>query len=207
MNRGAIILCGGRSVRMGRDKATLPFGDETLLARAVRTVGQVVAAERIVCVAAAGQELPALPDGVRVVRDAYPNAGPLGGLATGLAAIGTDVDAVFACGCDAPLLSPAFVSRLFERLGDAEVAVPQEGDQLHPLVAVYRTGVLSQAQSLLTAREQSLLALVQRCESRVIATEVFRDIDPQLDSLVNCNTIEDYERALAQAFPVGNCQG
>lgn len=208
MGRGAIILCGGRSVRMGRDKASLPFGGETLLARAVRIVGDVVPVERIVCVAAAEQVLPTLPDGVSVVRDAHPEAGPLGGLATGLAAlVGEDVDAVFACGCDVPLLLPAFIARLFEQLGDAQVVVAQEGEQLHPLASVYRTDALPVAQSLLAAGERSLLALVQRCESRRIAAEEFRDVDPQLLSLVNCNTVDEFERALERAFPAGNCRG
>jgi molybdenum cofactor guanylyltransferase len=198
MNRGAIILCGGRSVRMGCDKATLPFGGETLLARVVRIVSEVVRAERIVCVAAAEQVLPTLPDGVRVVRDAYPEAGPLGGLATGLADIGKDVDAVFACGCDAPLLLPAFISRLFEQLGDSEIIVPREGEQLHPLAAVYRTGVRFQAESLLAGGERSLLALVERCSSRQVSADEFRDVDPKLLSLLGCNTDEEYRSLLGR---------
>jgi molybdopterin-guanine dinucleotide biosynthesis protein A len=198
MNRGAIILCGGRSVRMGRDKALLPFGGETLLARAVRIVAEVVPAERIVCVAAAGQELPAVDDRVRVVRDAIPNAGPLCGLATGLAAIGRDADAVFACGCDAPLLMPAFVSRLFERLGDHEIVIPREGDQLHPLAAVYRTSVLPQAESLLAAGKRSLLALVERCDARELPADEFRGIDPELVSLLGCNSDDEYRSLLGR---------
>jgi molybdenum cofactor guanylyltransferase len=196
MNRGAIILCGGRSVRMGRDKATMPFGGETLLARVVRIVSQVVPAERIVCVAAAGQKLPAILDGVRVVRDEYPNAGPLGGLATGLAAVCEDSGAVFACGCDAPLLSPAFVSRLFEQLGDYEIAIPREGEQLHPLAAVYRTEILSHAELLLADGERSLLALVDCCNTRQLPADDFRDIDPELLSLLGCNTDEEYRSLL-----------
>lgn len=181
---------------MGRDKASLPFGSETLLLRAVRNVAEVVPSERIVCVAATGQELPAVHKCVRVVRDTYPNAGPLGGLATGLAAIGEDAEAVFACGCDAPLLMPAFVSRLFERLGDHEIVIPREGDQLHPLAAVYRTSLLPQAESLLADGDRSLLALVRRCDTRQLPADELRDIDPELVSLLGCNTDEDYQLLL-----------
>lgn len=196
--RGAIILCGGRSVRMGRDKALLPFGGETLLARAVRIVGEAVPAERIVCVAAAGQDLSAIDERVRVVRDAIPNAGPLCGLATGLAAISRDADAVFLCGCDAPLLMPAFVSRLFEQLGDHEIVIPREGDQLHPLAAVYRTGVLQQAESLLAAGKRSLLALVERCDARELPADDLRDVDSELVSLLGCNTDDEYRSLLGR---------
>src|SRR5262245_6298020 len=100
---------------MGRDKALLPFGpSEVLLQRVVRLVGEVVRDERIVCVAAAHQALPHLPDRVQVVRDTAQYQGPLAGLATGMAALEGRVEAAFVCGCDSPLVVPAVVARLFE---------------------------------------------------------------------------------------------
>ena len=62
MEKGAIILCGGKSSRMGRDKATLPFGSEVMLQRVIRLVSQVVNVHRIVVVAAPGQALPEKAD-------------------------------------------------------------------------------------------------------------------------------------------------
>ncbi len=101
--RGAIILCGGRSSRMGRDKALLPFGpDETLLERAVRIVAQVVSSEHVICVAAADQGLPALPARVRILRDPESGQGPLAALAAGLTLFGDEFGALFVCGCDSP---------------------------------------------------------------------------------------------------------
>src|SRR5688500_1589170 len=67
--RGAVILCGGGSRRMGRDKASLPFGDESLLARVMRLAAEVVPREQIVLVATAEQQLPPLPWEATVVRD------------------------------------------------------------------------------------------------------------------------------------------
>jgi len=202
MNRGAIILCGGRSLRMGRDKALLPFGpQETLLQRVVRIVSAMIPPERIVCVAAARQELPTLPAAVRVVRDTVPDCGPLAGLALGLAALEGKVDGAFACGCDTPLLKKEFVERLFELLGDHEAAVPRENGQLHPLPAVYRTNLLSCVRSLLTSGERSLVALLATCDARFIDRAEFRDVDLSLSSLQNCNTSEEYDQALTLAFP------
>jgi molybdenum cofactor guanylyltransferase len=71
MIKGAIILCGGKSSRMGRDKATLPFGPEQMLARVVRLVSEVVEPAKIVVVAAPEQELPVLPAAVAVARDLH----------------------------------------------------------------------------------------------------------------------------------------
>jgi molybdopterin-guanine dinucleotide biosynthesis protein A len=187
---------------MGRDKALLPFGPgEVLLARVVRIIGDFVPPERIVCVAALEQELPVFTTGVRVVRDEEPDRGPLAALATGLAALGSDVEAVFVCGCDAPLLKPAFGERLFELVVGHQVAAPRHGEQLYPLPAVYRSDVLPQARSLLAGGERSLKSLLAACDARWVTTEELRDADPELDSLSNCNTEEDYRRTLAGAFP------
>jgi molybdopterin-guanine dinucleotide biosynthesis protein A len=64
---GGIVLCGGQSSRMGRPKAWLPFGDELMLPRVVRLLSEVVS--EAVVVAAPEQDVPALPEGVAVVRD------------------------------------------------------------------------------------------------------------------------------------------
>jgi molybdopterin-guanine dinucleotide biosynthesis protein A len=202
MSRGAIILCGGRSRRMGCDKALLPFGPgEVLLQRVVRIVAEAVPIERIACVASADQELPTLVEGVQVVRDDQPACGPLFALVSGLAALGEGVNAVFACGCDAPLLKPAFVGRLFDLLGDHQIVAPRVAEIPHPLAAVYRADVLPVGRLLLSRGERSLQSLLAECDVRWVAAEEFRDVDPDLDSLVNCNTVDEYQRALARALP------
>ena len=78
---GGIVLCGGKSTRMGVPKATLPFGPETMLQRVVRLLGTVVSP--IIVVAAREQPLPELPDDVRVTRDEREERGPLEGSAPG----------------------------------------------------------------------------------------------------------------------------
>jgi molybdopterin-guanine dinucleotide biosynthesis protein A len=198
MRRGAIILCGGASSRMGRDKAWLPFGpDEVMLQRVVRLAGEAVRPENIVCVAAAGQELPMLPGEVGMVRDPLPHRGPLAGLATGLGALEHRVEAVFVAGCDVPMLVPAFVNRMFELLGDHEAVIAQDGDRCHPLSAVYRTCVRQGAASLLAQGGSSLMSLVERCDTRKVLVSLLTEVDPELLSLASCNAPDDYERALA----------
>ena len=192
--RGAIILCGGHSTRMGRDKALLPFGAESLLQRVVRIVAEVVPAERIVCVAAQGQTLPALPDGVRIIRDPFPDCGPLAGLATGLQVLDGEVDAAFVCGCDVPLLLPPFIERMFELCGSHQIAVVHDGERSHPLCAVYRSDMRRAAEEILAAGGRSLMALVDACDSIRVTPEQVRDVDSDLRSLAACNTPDEYER-------------
>src|SRR5262245_27673434 len=122
MRCGGIVLCGGKSSRMGRPKATLPFGPELMLQRVVRLLGEVV--EPIVVVAAPGQELPPLPADVQIARDEREGRGPLEGLSAGLATIAGRAHAAYVTSCDVPLLVPAFVRRLIDLLGKHEIVVP-----------------------------------------------------------------------------------
>lgn len=200
MHRGAIILCGGRSSRMGRDKALLPFGPrEALLQRGVRIVAEEVPAGEIVCVAAADQELPTLPAEVRIVRDTLPMEGPLAALAIGLAQFAGAANAVFACGCDAPYLSPQFIAAMFAWLGDHQVAAPKIDGGVCPLPAVYRGDVLPIAEASLAKGDRSLRALIASCDAKLIGVEELKSVDPSLAALQSCNTQQEYEALLARS--------
>lgn len=196
---GAAIICGGNSSRMGRDKATLPFGPVSLVERVSEIVGQVVPRDQTVCVAAQGQALPELPDGVRIARDRLPNRGPLEGLAVGLSELNGLAGAVYVTSCDAPLLVPAFIRRMFEMLGDFDIAVPHDGRFHHPLAAVYRVRVLPQVEQLLADNQLQTAQLFDRCRAREVPVDELRDIDSELHSLFNCNQPEDYHAALRLA--------
>ena len=196
MQTGAIILCGGRSSRMGRDKATLPFGPEMMLQRVIRLISEVVDTQRIVVVAAAEQALPPLPGSVTVTHDERQGRGPLKGLSAGLAAIPHDVGAVYVTSCDVPLLVPAFVTRMFELLDNHEIAVPVEEERFHPLSAVYRTSISEQVHRLLLADRLRLRFLFEESDTRFVPAEELRSVDPQLRTLINLNDPDDYQSTL-----------
>ena len=140
MTTGGIVLCGGKSTRMGTPKATLPFGPETMLQRVVRLLGSVV--DPIIVVAARRQALPELPDDVIVTQDEREERGPLEGLRAGLKALPNSVDSAYVTSCDVPLLVPGFVTRMIELLGDYDIAVMEVDGFPHPLSAVYRRTTL-----------------------------------------------------------------
>ena len=194
MKRGAVVLCGGRSTRMGRDKATLPFGDALLLQRIVRTLLPLV--EDLVVVGHAGQAIPALPETVRIARDLIHDQGPLGGLQAALRQ--TRAEAVYVSGCDVPFLQPAFVSLLFDALGTAQIAVAEEGGFTHPLAAVYRPAVLPVVDRLLAAERRRPVFLFEEVETVRVGDASLREADPELRSLENINTPEAYAAALAR---------
>ncbi len=200
MKCGAIVLCGGHSRRMGRDKATLTFGPELMLQRVVRILNEVVDHSTIVVVAAQGQILPELPATVIISRDELPDRGPLEGLAAGFRSMPESVEAVYATSCDVPLLKPEFIREMFNRLGEADIAVPFDGQFHHPLAAVYRLQVLPALQSLLTADRLKTALLFDEVCTTEVPVDSLRTIDPTLSSLVNCNHPQDYEAALLAAF-------
>ena len=205
---------------MGRAKALLPVGSEVMLQRVCRTLAPLVSP--ITVVAAAEQELPdlsnawlathwpRLPVGlreaprlsdsplIRVAQDPVEYRGPLAGLAVGITHLASDVDCVYASACDAPLLRPAFVRAMIEALGDAEIAVPLDGRFHHPLAAVYRVSVLPVIEELLAADRLRPVFLFEKCRTREVRIEDLRLVDPELDSLWNTNTPEEYEQALAR---------
>lgn len=199
MTTAGLVLCGGRSSRMGRPKPWLPFGDELMLPRVVGVLAEAVAP--IVVVAGLGQALPPLPKAIRVARDEQEGRGPLQGLAAGLKALSGQADAAFVSSCDVPFLKPAFVRRMIELLDGHDIAVPFVGGRPHPLSAVCRLDVLPAVERLLATGRLRLTDLVDNCTTRFVHAEELRDADRELSSLRNVNTPEEYERALREIAP------
>ena len=197
MNSGGVVLCGGKSSRMGVSKATLPFGSETMLQRVVRLLSTVVSP--IVVVAASEQELPQLPPDVIVTRDEREARGPLEGLRAGLKALPDTVETAYVTSCDVPLLETAFVKRMLNLLGDDDVAVMEIDGFTHPLSAVYRRATLPHIESLLAQDRLRPVFLFDAVRTRRVKPEEMLVADPKLQTLRNLNTREDYLAALADA--------
>lgn len=191
MADSAIVLCGGRSTRMGVDKARLPFGPETLLARIVRLARDVT--DDIVVVGQMSETLP----GVKVVNDPVEGLGPLAGLATGLASIAHDRAVLLSC--DAPLVVPALLQTLLEHCGQAEACVPLVDGMPMTTCAVYARRILPHVEELLAAGNRSLRALLATVDVQWVGSDALRPADPDLLSFLDCDTPEQYHAALARA--------
>jgi len=194
---GGVVLCGGKSNRMGVSKAMLPFGSESMLQRVVRVLSEVV--EPIVVVAAVDQQLPPLPRDVIVARDERECRGPLEGLRAGIVAIGGRAEAVYATSCDVPLLSAKFVRAMIAQLGERDAAVPVDGEFYHPLAAVYRTSTAGAMEQLLDQEHRRTSELFALLSTNRVPLGELQDIDPELLALLNVNTPDEYARALALA--------
>jgi molybdopterin-guanine dinucleotide biosynthesis protein A len=157
-------------------------------------------AQPVVVVAAPGQALPELPPEILIARDAVAGRGPLVGLATGLAALPDSAELAFAIGADSPLIAPAWITRLVELMGTADLAIPTIDGVHQPLAAVYRRRTIAPAiERLVKSGRSALVDLVEILRTRLVADDELRDIDPDLATLRNVNTPEEYRAARAAA--------
>jgi molybdopterin-guanine dinucleotide biosynthesis protein A len=191
---GAIVLCGGGSTRMGRDKAALPIGAETFLERAIRVAREITT--DVIVVARASQ--PA-PPGVRIVHDPIENLGPLAGMAEGLAASTSDLNVVIAC--DMPLIKSAVLQRLVDAIGDHDACVAMIDGHASVLCGVYRSRVAPVARQLLDEGERRVTALADRIATKRVDAAALRDIDPDLETFFSCDTPEAYRQLRTGSAP------
>jgi molybdopterin-guanine dinucleotide biosynthesis protein A/molybdopterin converting factor small subunit len=198
-NATAVILTGGKSSRMGRPKALLPFADEPLIAHVVRGLRKMFA-EAIV-VAAPEQELPELP--AVLVRDEVAYQGPVSGIYHGLKASTKEV--CFVTSCDAPFLNPVLVAHLLSQIADFDVVVPYWQERFQPLHAVYRRSVAPLLKDQLERGELRPISLYDKVRTRNIREDEIRRHDPEGLSFLNMNSPEDYEAALqlwSKIYPI-----
>lgn len=207
LGTAGIVLAGGRSSRMGASKAALEWHGSTLLRRVTGIVARVVDGPVLV-VRAAGQPLPALPAGVDVLEDPGEGLGPLQGMAVGLAAAAAHAEAAFVCSTDLPFLHAAFVTRVLGAFAPGTAAVlPVARGHRQPLAAAYATALAPVAAQLVAQRRLRPAFLfdervvVQLDDGALLADPQLARLDPDLDSVVNLNTPEEYDAARRRAPP------
>jgi molybdopterin-guanine dinucleotide biosynthesis protein A len=178
---------------MGRDKASLPFGKETMLQRVTRLVAMV--ADGVIIVGRRDQQASTVHDGIE-------DQGPLVGLAAGLAASKTELNLVVAC--DMPLIKPAVLQRLIdarEEFDDACVAVVD--GHVSPLCGFYRKRAVidNKIRELLAHGDRSVMGLLDIIKTKRVDAAAFRDIDPNLETFISVDTPEKYADAIKRLEP------
>ncbi len=199
----AIILAGGKSRRMGRDKAFLRLHGETFVGIVAGTALQV--ADRIiVCVGqkSRAEFVDALPKGVEVVNDLNNLGTPLSGIITGLKLVGSGYCAVVAC--DMPLIKRDVLVYLQRAALGHSASVPRWPDgTVEPLLAVYNVDQALEAVSALLAEGVfEPRRIVKHLQDVVyIHVDELRRVDPKLESFININTPRDYQGLLGGNNP------
>jgi molybdopterin-guanine dinucleotide biosynthesis protein A len=186
-NISAAILAGGKSHRMGRNKALLPFRGRPLIVRVYETLQPLF--ETIFLVT----NDPDLFDFVPCpkIPDRVPGKGPISGVDAALRHSRNPY--VLVVGCDTPFLSPSLLGLLAGKTEGADLVIPCGLHGPEPLCAVYGKGCLPLIEELLRKGDFSLMALIGHLRTREIPAEEVDGVDPDFRSFRNINTPEEYQ--------------
>ena len=195
----AVVLAGGLSRRMGRDKAVEPFDGEPLIRRVIQRAVNAVSAEDVVVVVADTERAAALPLDAehRTAVDVFPDCGSLGGIYTGLDAARTEWALVVAC--DMPFLSAPLLGHMGGLREGADAVVPLLGSFPEPTHALYSRRCRPAIEKRLRVGELKISGFFEDVSVRYLPEDAVRQFDPELLSFFNINRPEDLARALELA--------
>ncbi|HUT15703.1 MAG TPA: molybdenum cofactor guanylyltransferase [Anaerolineae bacterium] len=185
----ASVLAGGRSRRLGVDKSLLRVCGESLLERILTTLASLT--DDLLVVADNGDKLPHLA--ARIVPDARPGMGPLGGIYSGLRAMRGDRGLFLAC--DMPLLNPYLLRYMVLLSADFDVVIPRIGAGVEPLHAVYSKACIGPIESSLNRSELRVVRFFPEVRVRYVEQHEIDIFDPNNLSFFNINCPADLTRA------------
>jgi molybdopterin-guanine dinucleotide biosynthesis protein A len=189
MSVSAAIMAGGKSTRMGQDKAWIELDGEPLIARVASVLAEV--ADEVIVVAN-DPRYESL--GLRVVRDRYPAGGALGGIATGVGA--ATHDTVLVAACDMPFLSADMWRLLLGHAGEADVVIPRIGGEYETLHALYTKACVPQMARAIAENRLRVISFFDQVRVLAVEEPELRTVDPTLRAFTNVNTPEELASAL-----------
>jgi molybdopterin-guanine dinucleotide biosynthesis protein A len=177
-----IILSGGTSHRMGKDKALLSLEGLPLIQHVINVLEKVC--DDILIIAQKNHDFHFL--GKTVLHDIEPGFGALMGLYTGLKMAATS--RVLAVGCDMPLIKAPVLLHLISCSHDVDVVVPRINGYFEPLLAVYSKGCLKHIEDMISRSEKCIYDFYPRVRVREVQESELKALDPELKSFINLNT-------------------
>lgn len=193
---GAIVLAGGRSSRLGVDKALLQINGVPL----VQWLPERLAA-LFISVAVVVDRPQRYATSFLQVIDTIVDGGPLAGIAAGLQV--TVAPGTFVCACDMPLLRPALLRLLCVLLAGHDLVIPERDGRLEPLCAVYAPSCLPVIQGMLQTGQRRANAVAGAVRTRILREQEWRESDPEGDSFLSINTLGDLATVQERAATYG----
>lgn len=184
-----VILAGGKSSRMGQNKALMTLGGKRMVDRVLEVMRAVF--DTLLLVTNTPTVYADL--GVRMVPDVWAEAGALGGIYSALRHAATPYCLVVAC--DMPFLQAALLRYLVAQRRDYDVVVPDVHDELQTLHAVYSQDCVAPIERCLTAQRLRVISFFPEVRVRTVTTSEVLPHDPRLLAFHNVNTPEDWRAA------------
>ena len=202
-----VVLAGGISRRLGRDKTVQLFNGETLIRRVMRRASAAAGSSDVVVVVADDGQKDRPPADIphRLVVDALPGSGTLGGIYTGLETARTEWALVVAC--DMPFLSTPLLRYMTGLRNDVDAVVPVIGERPEPVHALYSRRCLPAISQRLQAGQLKAAGFLDLVRVRYVDEDDARRFDPQLLSFFNVNRPEDLARAIEIEAQVSDQSG
>ena len=182
----AVILAGGQSSRMGSNKALLPYRG----GRFIESIYQQLSGlfEDLLLVTNTPEQYAFL--GCRTVPDQYADMGALAGLHAGLH--GCRTQHIFAVACDMPYLNDDLIRALLARRHQADVVIPESGEGLEPLHAVYGKACLPAMEQALLSGRRRIVSFFPQVRVHTFTNDHVATIDRDFASFSNINTPAEY---------------
>lgn len=186
-----VILVGGKSSRVGRDKAFLPIGGVPIFEKVLDVLRGHL--ENVILIGDRPERFTRY--GLPVVPDLYPGSS-LGGLYTGLRV--SETRYIFAAPCDLPFASAGLLRYLISLREGYDAVVPVTGDDPEPLFALYSKECLNPMRELLEAGNFRIFDFYPRVRVRRVLEAELRRLEGTGKAFLNVNTLEEYERLLRE---------
>lgn len=192
-----VILAGGQSKRMGRDKAFIPFKNKTFLRNILETLDSICQKFIIVVnkdFSLYKKEVENIQSEVIFVKDIDPYLGPLNGVVSAISCVETDT--VFIGTCDTPILNLNLLKNLYKEINSFEAVIPEIDGKYQPLNTFYKKEALKKAEKLYKSGNKSLMSLVDSLKIKRINKEYIQKYDKDIFTYKSINTPESYAELL-----------
>jgi len=190
-----IILAGGKSIRMGQDKAFIEINGVPIILRVFAVLDRLFRETIIV----ASQKETYAELNIPVYSDLVPGQGALGGLYTGL--LRSTFPYSFCVACDMPFLDRALIEYLLTRIDQYDAVVPRTSDGLQPLHAIYSKQCLEPIRHLLDLEKTKIMDFYPLIRLQIVDEKDFLTLDPERKSFTNVNTPEELQRLQKKREP------
>jgi molybdopterin-guanine dinucleotide biosynthesis protein A len=196
----SIILAGGKSLRLGRNKALQVIGGKSLIQWVIDRLA--ILSTEIIIATAHGEAIPCSSTvRIKTVADIYPGKGPLVGIYSGL--IASSNSQAIVVGCDTPFLSVSLLEYMTQICSTFDVVVPRIKKKVEPLCAVYSKSCLAPIQRLLEQNELGIRKLFSMVKVNYVEEDEINSFDPEHLSFFNINSQADLNKARKLATEKG----
>lgn len=188
------ILAGGKSTRLGFDKASARIGDESLIELVIRKISPLF--ENIAVITRKDSQIPDM--GYKVLYDLMPGSGSLGGIYTGLVRSPSYFNFFFSC--DMPFIEPEFIKSMLDEPKNYDILLPRSGKNFEPLHAIYAKGCLPVVRQLLASGVLRIIDLFSKVNVKYIEESQWKKFDKNGKMFHNINTPDDLKLAQEQCL-------